>query len=150
MMMIPVCICYPTILWVLYEVWTTSDRGGLHHRPQYHLQLQPWHAQLLPRIVKTRAIIMHLISDVVVYGWWCMFGYAIPLCYDYYMRHGPHLTGVDYTIDHNITSNYTPDMLSYYHITLVFRSKKTLNSVPHHWCSGPNMMIHVWIYCSTV
>ena len=33
-MMIHIWICCPTVLWVLYDVWTTSDRGGSHHIPQ--------------------------------------------------------------------------------------------------------------------
>ena len=43
-----------------------------------------------------------------------MYGYAIPLFYEWYMRHGPRLTEVDHPIDHSMTSNYTPDMLSCY------------------------------------
>ena len=41
-------ICYPTVLWVLYEDCITCDRGESPHRPQHDLQLHPGHAQLLP------------------------------------------------------------------------------------------------------
>jgi hypothetical protein len=43
-----------------------------------------------------------------------MYGYAIPLFHACFVRHGPHLKGVDQQTDYGITSNYTPDILSYY------------------------------------
>ena len=43
-----------------------------------------------------------------------MYGYAIPLFYECYMGHGPHLTGVNHPIDHSMTFNYTLDILSCY------------------------------------
>ena len=43
-----------------------------------------------------------------------MYGYAILLFYEYYMRHGPRLTCVDHPTDPCMTSNYTPDMLKCY------------------------------------
>ena len=46
--MMQVWICYPTVIWVLYESWTTSDRGGSPHRPQHNHKLYPRHTQLLP------------------------------------------------------------------------------------------------------
>ena len=48
-------IFYPTVLWVLYETWTTSDRGVSPHIPHHHLQLHPWHAHLLPLFLEPRA-----------------------------------------------------------------------------------------------
>ena len=30
------------------------------------------------------------------------------------MMHEPRLTGVDHTLDHSMTANYTPDILSSY------------------------------------
>ena len=78
-MMIHVCICYPTVLWVLYAAWTMSERGELSHTPLNDLQLHPWHAQLLPWFSDRRSCTMYLISGIVVQGWWYMYGYAIPL-----------------------------------------------------------------------
>ena len=34
--------------------------------------------------------------------------------YERFMRHGLSLTGVDHPIDHGMTSNYVPDILTYY------------------------------------
>ena len=110
--MIRVWICYPTVLWVLYEVCISSDRGGAPSWwTQYHLQLHHIHAQLLPWILEPTKS-MDIISDVVVQGWWHMYRYTVPLFYECYMRYGPHLTGVDHPTDHIMASNYTPDMLS--------------------------------------
>ena len=41
MMMIHVCTCYPTHLWVLYEACTMSVRGGSTDIPPYDPQLHP-------------------------------------------------------------------------------------------------------------
>jgi len=43
-----------------------------------------------------------------------MYGYAIPLFYECYMRHGPRLIGVNQSTDHSMTSNYTLGMLACY------------------------------------
>ena len=48
MIMTRVWICYPIVVWVLYDACATSDRGGSHQIPQHDLQLHPRHAQLLP------------------------------------------------------------------------------------------------------
>ena len=114
MIMTHVWICYPTVIWVLYEAWTISDRGGSPHTPLDDLQLHLRHAQLLPRFSKSRSWTVDLSSIVVVQGCSRMYGYAIPLLYECYMRHGPYLTVVDHPTDHYMTSNYTLEMLSYY------------------------------------
>ena len=104
-----------TVSWALYEAWSTSDRGESSHRPLYDLQLHPRHAQMLPRILEpVRARTVYLISGWVVPGWWYMYGYAVPLFHECYMRHVPCLTGVDHLTDHTTTPNYTPDMISCY------------------------------------
>ena len=78
-MMVQIWICYRTILWVLCEVWTISDRFGSPHRLRHDLQLLPWHTQLLPCILEPRASwTMYLISCVVVQGWWHSYRYFIP------------------------------------------------------------------------
>ena len=87
-------VCYPSILWVLYEAWATSDRGGSPHILLNDLQLHSWHHQLLTWFLVPRAWTMHLISYIVVQGWWYMYVYAPPLFYECYMRHGSRMTGV--------------------------------------------------------
>ena len=69
-MMTQVWICYPTISWMLYESWSTSDRGGSPHRPPHDHKLHTRNAQLLPWILYPRAWTMILISGVVVQWWW--------------------------------------------------------------------------------
>ena len=87
MMMTQVWIWYPTVIWVLYETWTTSDRGGSPHRPHHDLELHPRHAHLLPWILEPRACSMHVISGIVIQWWWCRYGYASPPLHEYDMRH---------------------------------------------------------------
>ena len=80
-------IYYPTVWWVLYESWTTSDsRGGSPHIPWHDHKLNTRHTQLLSWILEPRAWTMDLISGVVVQWWWGTYGYAIPLFYECYMR----------------------------------------------------------------
>ena len=43
-----------------------------------------------------------------------MYGYAMPPFDECYTRHGPRMTTVDHPLDHSMTSDYTPDMLSSY------------------------------------
>ena len=56
----------------------------------------------------------HLISGIVIQGWWRTYRYGIPLFYECYMKHELYLTGLDHPLDHHMTSNYTKDMLSCY------------------------------------
>ena len=116
MIVIYVSIWCVNVVWVLYQVWTTSDRGGSPHRPRHDLQLRSIQTQLLPWILQSRGWTMDLIRSVVVKSlwWWHRYGYDIPLLYEYYMRHGPRLTGVDHPTDHIMTWNYTPDILICY------------------------------------
>ena len=88
--------------------------GGSPHIPHHDFQLHPRHAQLLPWFSDLGAWTMALNSSVVVQGWWYMYGHAIPLFYESYMRHGTCMAGVNHPTDHNVTSNYTPYMLSCY------------------------------------
>jgi len=109
-------ICHPTIWWVLYGSKTMSDRGRSPHRPPHDYKLYPRHAQILPWILKLGTWTMLHISSVVIVnqGWWYLYGHAIPLLYECYMRQEPRLTGLDQQTDHDMTLNYTPDMLSCY------------------------------------
>ena len=43
-----------------------------------------------------------------------MYGYANTLLYECYMRHGQHLTAMDHSTNHWMTSNYVPGMLRCY------------------------------------
>jgi len=106
--------CYPTISWVLYEECNTSNGCRSPPRLQYDHKLHPGHNQLLPWILEPRAWTMDLISGIVVQGWWCMYGYGIPLFHECYMSHAPYLTGMDHLPEHTMTSNYSLDILSWY------------------------------------
>ena len=106
---------YGYVVPLFYEcymrAWIMPNRGGSPYRPQHH----PRHAQLLLRFSESRVWTIYLIIGVVIQGWWYMYhGYAIPLFYVCYMRHGPCPTGMDHPTDHNMTFNYTSNMLSCY------------------------------------
>ena len=124
-----------------------SDRSGSPHRPPYDHTLHPGHTQLLPWFSKTKDWTMDLISVVVVHGWWYLNGHAIPPFHECHMRHGPHLTGVDYLLDHRMTSKYT-QTCSY--VTLGFGIVKSLNNGSHQWCRVLRTMTQVWICYPTV
>ena len=113
-MNIHVRMCYPTVLWMLYEAWATSDRVGQPHILHHDLQLHSRHARLLRCLLEPWTWTMHLISSIVVQGQLSMYGNAIPLFCECYIRHGKYLTGVARPIYHIITFNYNPDMLSWY------------------------------------
>ena len=138
--MTQVWICCPTMSWVFGEVWITFDRSWSPHRPQYYLQLHPWHTQMVPWFSKRRTWTMYLSSHLVVQGWWHRYGYATPLFYGCYTRHGSCLTGV-------ITPRPLRDLQIHPgHAQLLpgfFRKEKILNNVYHQWYSGPSKMIHV-------
>ena len=89
---------------------------------------------------------MDVISGIVVYEQWKRYVYAIPLFYECYLNHELSLTEVDHPLDHTMTSNFTPDMLSCY---AGFRIK-SLNHGPRQWCSGLTTMTQVWICYITV
>ena len=109
-----VWICYPGNFWVLYKAWAMSNRCISPHRPRYDFQLYPRHDQLLPWILEPRAWTVDLTSGVVVQWWWLIYGYVMQLFHECYMRHGPHLTGVNHPTYHGMTSSYSPDILNCY------------------------------------
>ena len=45
-------ICYPAVLWMVYEAWTTSDRGESPHRPMHDLQLPQAELSCYPGLQK--------------------------------------------------------------------------------------------------
>ena len=112
--MIHIWIWYPTVLWVLYETWTMSDRGGSPHRPQDYIQLHTGNTCLLPWIQKKRVRTMYLSCGLGVQWWWYLHSYSISLLYECSNRYWPHLTLVNHPTDNCMTSNYTPHMLSCY------------------------------------
>ena len=144
--MIPIWTCYPTISWVYWEAWITSDRLESANRLVHDHQLHLRHAQPLPWILELRAWTMHLISGVVVVieWWWWMDGYNMQPLYECYMRHGPHLIGMNHTTDHFnfMTFNYTQTYLA---VTLDIG--RTKNHGPHQWaCSDTKGWWHRYRY----
>ena len=130
-------------LWVLYVAWITgllSDNDMNFNYTTDMVSYYPW-------FLRKRAWTMYLISGVVVQEWWYMYRYAISLFYDCYTRNGLHLTELNHlqtTTQPPIASNTCST------VTLLGVGKKSLNNIPHQWCSDPMRMIHVWICYSTV
>ena len=94
---------------------------------------------------------MDIISGVVLaQGWWHRYGYAISLFYECYisMMHGPRPTAGWITPQPTPWHPTTPQ--TYLGCYYPGFSLKSLNNVPHQWCSFPRLMIHVWICCPTV
>jgi len=85
---------------VYYNMTSNYTNDILSWYPGYwkNQDLEPW----------------HLISGIVIQGWWRTYRYGIPLFYECYMKHELYLTGLDHPLDHHMTSNYTKDMLSCY------------------------------------
>ena len=104
--------CFICVIWDTDQVWQGQTTIYITSWPP--TTPQTWPSVVTLVLGNTRAWTMHLISDIVVKWWWSMYGYYIPLFYEYYIRYGACLTGVDYHTDHSIISNYAPDMLSCY------------------------------------
>ena len=130
-------------LWVLYEAWTTSVRGGSPTdyiiTSNYTPDILSWHPDVGPKRKNhaphqycsgLRTTIHVLICYLIIY--------------ECYMRHGPHLTGADHP--QTISWPPTPDMLSWYPDV----GPKRKNHAPHQCCSGPRTTIHVLICYLTV
>ena len=86
---------------------------GVNH-PTDHSMIFNYTPDMLryyPRCWNKSAWTICLSSVIVFKGWWYMYGYAISLFYECYMRNGPRLTGVNHPSGHVMTSNYTPYML---------------------------------------
>jgi len=140
-------IYYPTVWWVLYESWTTSDsRGGSPHIPWHDSKLNTRHTQLLSWILEPRAWTMDLISGVVVQWWWETYGYAIPLFMS--VIWGPNQVRQGWISPQTTTWPQTTPV-TYSAVTLD-NGNKSLNHVPHQCHSGPRMMIQLWICYPTV
>ena len=70
MTMMHVWIYHPTVLRVLYEAWTMSDRGGQPHKPQNDIQLHARYAQVY--YVELRFASKPAVLDYVV--WFILYG----------------------------------------------------------------------------
>ena len=106
--MICVWIFYPTTLWVSDKAYIMPDMVVI--TPQNINTISP------PTAPETcSAVTLDIGANVVVQGWWYMYGYNILLFHECYMRHRPRLIGMNHHTDHCMTSNYTPaSMLSCY------------------------------------
>ena len=118
-----VLIYYPTVLLVVYEACTTYDRVGSPHVPQYHLELHPRHAQMLPRILEQKARTIYLISGWVG-KWWLD---ILSHCFVSVILDMDHIQYMCMTTHTPASPPTTPQTCSA--VTLVFRTK-TLNHVP--------------------
>ena len=99
-MMVGLWICYPNVVWVLYEACTKIHMDWSPHRSQHDLQLHSRHAQMSSWFSDPRAWAMYLTSVVVVHGQWHSNVHAMLLFYKCYMRHIPCLTGVGNPVYH--------------------------------------------------
>ena len=142
--MIHVWICYPTVLWVLYEGMYHVWQGRMTPQSIISPPTTPKTCSAVTLVIGTKS--MDIIIGLVVQGWWHGYGYAVPLFYECYMRYGPHLTA--WITPQTMTwPQTTPQTCSA--VTLVFGTK-SLNHGPHQWCGGPRMMTQVWICYPTV
>ena len=75
-----------------------------------------------------------------------MYGYAITLLYECYMRNGTYLTKVNHPIDHSMTSNYTPDIFSCYP---GYRTQELELCTPPvmHWSKDDDSCIDMLSHC---
>ena len=139
---------YPNILWVLCESWTTSNSVRSPHRPPYVHKLHFRHAHLLPWFLNIRAWTIDLISSIVVQGWWYLYGHAIPLFYECYMKHVQRLQA---WISKQTMSWPPTTTRICSDVTLHIRTK-SLHHGTHQWCShcGLSMMIPGCIWYATV
>ena len=133
---------------MLYEVLTKSDRCGSPTDHSIKFYCNQDMLRCCPGIVGwLRAWTMHIISGIVVQGWWYIYEYDIRLFHENYKRYGPRMIWVDLPIDHCMTSNYNSDMLNCYP---GFQNPE-LDHIPHQWCCGSRMMTKVlWICYHTI
>ena len=78
---------------------------------------------------------------------------SIPLFHEWYMRHGPHTTGVDHPTDHRLqTTTWPPTTPQTCSAVTLNIGMKSLNHAPHQGCSssGPRMIIPGWIRYPTI
>ena len=88
------------------------------------------------------------ISGIVVQEWWYMYWYAIIRFYECYMRDGSRLIGgvSPHRPRHHLRLHLRHAQLLPFDLVI----SKSLNYVPHQWCSGPRMMAQVCVLCPTV
>ena len=99
---------YMSLIWDMGHVWqgwiTTHTTAWPPIRPQTYSAI----------VLDIGTKKLNHASGIVVQWWWRRYGYAIPLFFMCYIRHGPRLLVVVHPIDHGMTSNYTRDILGYY------------------------------------
>ena len=122
------------------------DRGVIPHRPPHDHKLHPRHTQMLPWVSELRTWTMDLVSGVVVQGWWCRYVCAIP-----------PLATIMWVMNYIWQGCNTPQTTAWPQNTPQIRLAvtldigiKSLNHIPHQWCSGPRMMIPVWTCYPTI
>ena len=80
--------------------WTERGVNTCMDHPIDHIMTSNYTPDMLscygpvPWVLEPRPQIIHLSSDIVVKGPWYMYGYAITLLYECYIRYGQFLTGV--------------------------------------------------------
>ena len=102
--------CFISDIWGTDNIW----QGWIIIQATNWPPTTPGRAQLLPWFLEKWAWTMYISSGVVVHAWWYMYRYAIPLFYEYYMRHRSQPIGAIQVTDYGITSNYTLNVLSCY------------------------------------
>ena len=140
-----------TIIWGMHHIW----QGYTTPHTTISPPTTPQTCSAVTLDIRTKS--MDLISGVriMTHVWIC----CPIVLWVYYMRYRPHLMGVDQPTNHSMTSNYTSGsphrqqyQLQLYPIDaqLLPWFPESLNHEPHHWCSGPMMMMQVWICDPTV
>ena len=141
---IPLCYyCY-----MRYGPHLTEVDHPTADRPHHDLQLHHKHAQMLPWFSEPRAWTIHLTNDVVVQGWWHMYGYTIPL---FWVLYEAWITsdrgGSPHSWRHDVKLYPRHTQV----VTLVFVSLNLNHVPPQWWCSGSRiLMIYVWIFHVTI
>ena len=161
-MMVQIWIYNPTVYecYMRYGPYLT----GVDYPTDYGMTSNYFiHTQLLPWVLESRAWTIDLINGGVVQGWWHRYWYTIPLFHECYMRNGSCLTWVGHLTRHDMTSNYSPDILSCYpgywnqdlepcSSPVVWWSKNDdtgMDMLSHCFMSVIWGMHHVWQGCTT-
>ena len=135
--------CFMSVIWGMNYVW----QRWITPQTTVWPQTTPRTCSAVTLDIGTKSLNhAHLIrcAVIVVQGWGYLDGYDMQPFYEFYMRHGPCLTGVYHPTDHSMNPNYTPDMLRCY--PGYWKNQELESCSSHQWCTGPKMMTHIWIY----
>ena len=105
--MIPVWTCYPTVVWVFYEVLRMCDRGEQPQGQQQDLRLLMHHSLGVQWFVRLMSWTMLVSKCGMVQGQCFPHGYSTSQTLEGYMMHGQYVRGVDNPIVNSKTLNYT-------------------------------------------